>query len=61
MTFKKISVWKSVLSEDICSDVETQTEITIIDREVGNCYISLFILHLATLNTQFHSFHSKGC
>lgn len=41
MTFKEtLSVWKSVLAEDFCTDVETQTEITIIDGE-GEIVISV--------------------
>lgn len=61
MTFKEVlSVWKSVLLEDFCTDVETQTEISIINRE-GKIAISVYSAFGNSLNTWFHSFHNKVC
>lgn len=62
MTFKeRFFVWKTVLSEDFSTDVETQTEIAILDREGKWLYQFVYSAFGNSLNTQFHSFHSKVC
>lgn len=54
-------VWKAVLSEDFSTDVETAAEITVLDREGKLLYQFVYSAFGNSLNTQFHSFHSKGC